>query len=134
MSGWNILFHLFALSAAFLGLLFPEFHSPLIDRAHNACTAQAQIGPTLGLLFAPMMVRLTRHSRHMSPLEYVLIALCLTPFVLGLTIGDCVSFATSLAARNVPLTLTVLAVLGTVVTAARLGTDDACRLPPRKKV
>lgn len=134
MSNWNILFQAFALAAALLGLLFPEFNAPLLDSHRAPCTAQAQIGPSLGLLLAPMLVRFTRHARHVSPLEYVLLGLCLTPFILGLTIGECVSLTTSLAARNQPLTLTLLAVLGTVASAARLGTDDACRLPrkPRK--
>lgn len=134
MSGWNILFQAFALAAALLGLLFPEFHAPLLDSHRAPCTAQAQIGPSLGLLFAPMLVRFTRHTRHASPLEYVLLGLCLTPYLLGLMIGECVSLPTSLAARNQPLTLTLLAILGTLATAARLGTDDACRLPkkPRK--
>jgi hypothetical protein len=133
MSGWNILFHAFALVAALLGLLFPEFHLPLIGGDGEICATQAQIAPSLGLLFAPMMVRLSRHTRKFSPLEYALLGLAITPFTLGILLGDCLSLRASLVGRNTALILILLALVCLVAVALRLGSDDACRLPARRR-
>ncbi|MDD8023146.1 MAG: hypothetical protein PHX82_08575 [Paracoccaceae bacterium] len=126
------MFQTVALLAAILGLLLPEFPTPLRAADGTPCPQAAQIGPTLALLFAPMLVRLTRHTRKATALEYVLLGLALTPFVLGLILGDCVSLQASLAARNTPLVLLIFAIVALVAVAARLGSDDACRLPVRR--
>jgi len=131
-SGWNMMFQSLALLAAILGLLLPEFPAPLRATDGAPCPQAAQIGPTLALLFAPMLVRLTRHTRKATALEYALLGLALTPFVLGLTLGDCVSLRASVAARNTPLILLIFTLVALVAVAARLGSDDACRLPARR--
>jgi len=132
LSGWNILFFAFALTAAFLGLLLPEFPSALRDATGRPSPEAAAIGPTLGLLFLPMLFRLTRHVRPPTALEYTLLGLALAPFGIGLFFGDALSLKASLATGGGPLVVLLFALVALIAVAVRLGSEDACRLPARR--
>lgn len=132
LSGWNILFFALALGAAFLGLLLPEFPAALRDASGQPSPEAAAIGPTLGLLFGPMLVRLTRHMRPPTPLEYTLFGLALAPFGLGLLFADGLSLRASLATGGGPLIVLIFVIVALIAVAVRLGSEQACRLPARR--